>query len=97
MGDAGTGPQAVIQSVEAGQHNPTPPGGRTVPSWPSMTVKEAAEYTGYHPEHIRRLCRKGKLDFTRAGNVYLIRVKSLTDYLESLDRTDGRAGPKHRS
>lgn len=67
---------------------------RIVPTWPSWTIKQAAEETGYHPEYLRRLCRLGKIEYARAGNVYLIRSKSLLEYIEQLDRSDGRTGPK---
>lgn len=32
-----------------------------------ITVKQAAELLGYHPEHIRELARDGKLPAVKAG------------------------------
>ncbi len=32
-----------------------------------MSVEEAAEYLGFHPEHVRRLARQGKLNGRKIG------------------------------
>lgn len=88
MNAAGTESVAVVQS----SHHAT--GERTVPTWPSWTVREAARETGYHPEYIRRLCRQDRIEHTRAGNVLLIKISSLMRYMEGLDPADGRTGPK---
>lgn len=48
-----------------------------------LTVKEAAKELGYHPDHVRRLLRAGKLRADRFGRAWLIsrqeveRVKAL--------------------
>ena len=48
-----------------------------------LTVKEAAQELGYHPDHMRRLVRGGTVQGERAGLVWLIdrqeveRIKSL--------------------
>lgn len=88
MVQTGTEQVAVVQYRHHGTE------GSKVPAWPTMTIKEAAEYSGYHPEYLRRLCRQGKIDHTRAGNVYLVKTKSLLDYIENLDPADGRTGAK---
>jgi len=69
-------------------------GGRTVPESPSWSVEEAARETGYHPEYIRRLCRDGKIESTKVGMAYLIKIESLRSYIANLDTSDGRTGPK---
>lgn len=56
-----------------------------------LTVKEAAELTGYNPEQIRRLARDGKIERQKFGYVWMIGKTSLLEYIE----TEGR-GPKNK-
>ena len=48
-----------------------------------LTVKEAAEVLGYHPDHVRRMLRAGTVQGERVGPLWLIdrqemeRIKSL--------------------
>ena len=35
-----------------------------------LTVNEAAELSGYHPEHIRRLIREGKIEAKKFSIVW---------------------------
>ena len=68
-----------------------------MPDWIGLSVQEAAEKTGYHPEYLRRLIRQGKLDAEKLGAMYLIRADSLQRYVEAMkDVDDARAGPKRR-
>lgn len=47
------------------------------------TVQEAAEKLGYHPDHLRRLLRAGRVEGERIGQVWLVdqaeveRIKAL--------------------
>lgn len=47
-----------------------------------MTTSEAAEVTGYHRDHIQRLCRTGAVEcrLTKAG--YIVFMPSLRTYTE---------------
>ena len=54
-----------------------------------LTVKEAAERLGYHPDHTRRLIRAGTIEAERAGLVWLIP-------LSEVDRIKGLQGPGGR-
>jgi excisionase family DNA binding protein len=66
-----------------------------MPQWPSLSIKEAAERTGYNEEYIRRLIRQDKLDAVKVGPSYLIRADSLERYLaETKTSADSRAGPR---
>jgi len=56
-----------------------------------MTVREAADLTGYNPEQIRRLARESKIISQKWGNAWMINRPSLVVYLE----TEGR-GPKSK-
>jgi excisionase family DNA binding protein len=67
---------------------------QTVPEWPSWSIEEASEQTGYNREYLRRLIRRGQIEAVKVGPAYLIRVSSLQAYIENLDRTDGRTGAK---
>jgi excisionase family DNA binding protein len=83
--------QAVIQSLyRTGR-------GSFVSEWPSWSVKQASEKTGYNPEYIRRLIREGKVEAVQVGRVYLIRIESLQGYINSLDEGDRRTGPRPKS
>ncbi len=56
----------------------------TMPEW--ISVKEAAEISGYHPDYVRRLVRQGKLEAERKGPMYWIDRASLEAYLEEMRR-----------
>jgi len=73
--------------------------GRTdMPSWPSVTVKQAAEMSGYNEEYLRRLVRDGKIEAEMLGYMYLIRLSSLEAYMaEMQSRDDARTGPKDKA
>lgn len=65
--------------------------------WPSYTIKEAGEKTGYNEEYLRRLIRENKIESVKIGTVYFIRVESLEKYVAAMQNTqDGRTGPKKR-
>jgi excisionase family DNA binding protein len=60
-----------------------------------MTTAEAAEVSGYHPEHLRELIREGKISGRKFGPVWQIKRQSLLSYVESAKkRDDKRWGPK---
>lgn len=45
-------------------------------------VKEAAYFLGYHPDHVRRLIRQGKIEHFKAGGQYRFTKEMLIKYLE---------------
>jgi excisionase family DNA binding protein len=53
------------------------------------TVQEAAEKLGYHPDHLRRLLRAGRVEGERIGQVWLV------DHAE-VERVKARQGPGGR-
>ena len=60
-----------------------------------ITSAEAAELSGYHPEHLRRLVREGRIKARKFGIVWQIDRKSLLAYLEEAEKSDDRRrGPK---
>jgi excisionase family DNA binding protein len=59
------------------------------------TVKAAAEVTGYSVQYLRRLLRAGKLDGTKIGQMWLIKMASFESYLRHGQMLrDRRHGPR---
>ena len=60
-----------------------------------ITVKSAAEVTGYSAQYPRRLLRAGNLDGIKIGQVWLIKMASLEAYLRNGRMVqDRRHGPR---
>lgn len=60
-----------------------------------LTVKEAAEQSGYHPEYIRYLIRGGLIKARKVITVWLVDFKSFRAYLDDANASgDGRHKPK---
>ncbi len=60
-----------------------------------ISVKAAAEYSGYSSQYLRRLLRLGKLAGLKLGQVWLIDVDSFELYLSEVGKSqDHRFGPK---
>jgi excisionase family DNA binding protein len=58
-----------------------------------ISVKEAAEYTGYTESHIRHLLRDGLVKGQRFGRDWFTTQKALDEYLA----TNPRPGPELKS
>lgn len=62
-----------------------------------LTVKEAAELSGYNAEYLRRLIREEKLEYRKVSFIYQINKTSLSEYLKhAVIATDKRYSPKHK-
>jgi excisionase family DNA binding protein len=64
-----------------------------------ITTQEAAGLSGYHPEHIRRLIRQGKIAAEQKGPMFWISKSSFTKYLRDAEKSavlDKRHGPKRK-
>ena len=60
-----------------------------------ISVKEAAEYSGYSSQYLRRLLRLGKLAGLKLGHLWLIEMDSFEAYLANAKcSNDHRFGPK---
>ena len=62
-----------------------------------ISTEEAAELSGYHPEYIRRLVRRGKIEAARKGAMFWISRASLIAFLKENKKAkakDSRYGPK---
>jgi excisionase family DNA binding protein len=59
-----------------------------------LSVNEAAELSGYHPEHIRRLIRGGKIKAQKFASVWQVDRYSLMLYLRKTEDLGEKRGPK---
>ncbi len=55
-----------------------------------LSTRTAAAVLGFHPEHVRRLIRTGRVRARRAGGDYRVRVDDLWPLLEARHREPGR-------
>ena len=55
-----------------------------------LSTRAAATVLGFHPEHVRRLIRTGRLRARRVGGDYRVRVDDLWPMLELRYREPGR-------
>jgi len=59
-----------------------------------ISVKVAADVSGYSLQYLRRLLRAGKIGGLKIGQIWLIEKDAFEEYLErALQATDRRFGP----
>jgi hypothetical protein len=64
-----------------------------------ISSAEAAELSGYHPEHIRRLARQDQFTVTKKGMMFWIDRDSFVAFLRKTKKAkekDKRRGPKSK-
>ena len=61
-----------------------------------LSTRAAATVLGFHPEHVRRLIRTGRLRARRAGGDYRLLLDDLWPLLESRHREPGRRQARRR-
>jgi excisionase family DNA binding protein len=61
-----------------------------------VTTRAAAVILGFHPEHVRRLIRGGRLRARRVGGDYRLALDELWPWLEARYREPGRRRPRPR-
>ena len=60
-----------------------------------LSVQDAAEYSGYNVQYLRRLVQAGTIAGRKIGQVWLVQLASLDTYLKSVQRSeDRRFGPR---
>jgi excisionase family DNA binding protein len=59
-----------------------------------ITTKQAAELSGYHPEHLRELIREGKVKARKFGIVWQVDRVSLLAYLRKVEKLGAKRGRK---
>ena len=61
-----------------------------------LTVRSAAEISGYNQQYIRRLLRNRVFQSRKIGQIWLIDKKNFLDYLKSANKSkDKRFGPQY--
>ena len=45
-------------------------------------IHEASEFLGYHPNHLRRIAREGKIEYYKAGKEFRFTKEMLVNYLK---------------
>lgn len=59
-----------------------------------LTVKQAAEISGYHPEYLRYLIKAGKIDAQKFATVWQVSRSSLKEFLKNAKKQGEKRGPK---
>ena len=60
-----------------------------------ITVRAAAEFSGYNQQYLRRLLRKGVFRTRKIGQIWLIDQRNFKDYLDGANQSkDKRFGPQ---
>lgn len=59
-----------------------------------LTVNEAAELSGYNPEYITRLIRKGEIRARKVSIVWLVDPESISEFLAKVQARGAKRGPK---
>ncbi len=59
-----------------------------------LTTYEAAQVANYHPDHIRKLVRAGKIKARKWGQSWQVQRDSLLEYLRKSEMQGDRRGPK---
>lgn len=63
-----------------------------MPTW--LTTTEAAALAKYHPEHIRKLIKSGKVKARKFGQVWQVDRASLLAYTRTVAKSGAKPGPK---
>jgi excisionase family DNA binding protein len=59
-----------------------------------LTVNEAADQSGYDPEHIRRLIRDGEIKARKFSIVWMVSRESLLEYVKRAQTWGKKRGRK---
>lgn len=59
-----------------------------------ITTTEAAQLAQYHPEHIRKLIKSGKVKARKFGQVWQVDRASLLAYTRTVAKLGAKPGPK---
>ena len=59
-----------------------------------LTVTQAAEVSGYHPNSIRRLIAQGAIEARKFGPIWQVNRQSLAAYVRKVGKRGEKRGPK---
>ena len=62
-----------------------------------ITTAEAAAIAGYHPKHIQRLIRAGKIKAKKWGIQWQVKKSSLLTHIRSVEKLGAKRGAKPKS
>lgn len=54
-----------------------------------LTVKQVAEYLGWHPNTVYSRCTSGELKSFKSGNSRRIRKEAFLEWIESMENSKG--------
>ena len=61
-----------------------------------ITTTTAAQLTGYHADHVRRLVLAGRVEARKFGRDWQVSRRSLLAYVRQQEQAGKRRGPKRR-
>ncbi len=59
-----------------------------------LTVQQAAELSGYHPNYIRLIIRTGKVKARKFATVWQVNRTALLAYIRKTEKLGAKRGPK---
>ena len=59
-----------------------------------ISVPDAAHISGYHPEHLRKLLKAGKIRGRKFATIWQVDETSLRAYLHRIEKLGEKRGPK---
>ena len=59
-----------------------------------LTTEQAADLSGYHPDHVRRLVRAKHIEAKKWGQAWMISRESILDYGRRSRASGQKRGPK---
>ena len=59
-----------------------------------ITTAEAAQISGYHPKHVRRLILSGKVKGQKFGPTWQVSLGSLLAHIHRVEKMGAKRGPK---
>ena len=59
-----------------------------------ITTKEAAEISGYHINHVRRLIKSGEVKGQKWGRDWMVSRSSLLAHIRKAEKLGAKRGPK---
>ena len=62
-----------------------------------LTVQQAADESGYHPDTMRKLVRSGTLIGRKYGPLWQVSLKSLRAYSRKVKKLGAKRGPKPKA
>lgn len=61
-----------------------------------ISITEAAQLSGYHPDRIRELAREGKIKGQKIVTIWQVSRTSVLAYLRTVGKKGAKRGPKPR-